>query len=108
MKKTFPGGHIMSLLGRACDKEFWAEVREKDCFARFRNENLAIWNNHCEGKEIPELTYSLFKIYFDTGSRSEFENVYFNRRLRMNACTFLSLMYPEEEKYFTYLQDILF
>lgn len=108
MKKTYFGGCIMSLLGRACDKEFWAEVREKDCFARFRNENLAIWNNHCEGKEISELTYSLFKIYFDTGSRSEFENVYFNRRLRMNACTFLSLMYPEEEKYFTYLQDLLF
>ncbi len=98
----------MSLLGRACDKKFWAEVREKDCFARFRDENLAIWNNHCEGREIPELTYSLFKIYFDTGSRSEFESVYFNRRLRMNAATFLSLMYPEEEKYFTYLQDILF
>ena len=75
----------MSLLGRACDKEFWAEVREKDCFARFRNENIAIWNNHCEGKEIPELTYSLFKIYFDTGSRSEFENVYFKPRLRRRA-----------------------
>ena len=75
----------MSLLGRACDKEFWAEVREKDCYARFRNENLAIWNNCCEGKPISELTYSLFKIYSVTGSRSEFEDVYFDRRRRMNA-----------------------
>ncbi len=98
----------MNLLLRACDKNFWAEVREKDCYARFRDENLSIWNNHCEGKEIPELTYSLFKLFSVTGSRSEFENVYFNRRLRMNACTFLSLIYPEEEKYFAYLQDILF
>lgn len=98
----------MSLLGRACDNEFWTEVREKDCYARFRNECLSLWNKLCEGKEIPELTYSLFKIYFDTGSRGEFESVYFNRRLRMNACTFLSLIYPEEEKYFSYLQDVLF
>ncbi len=98
----------MSLLGRACDKEFWTEVREKDCYARFRDENLSIWNNHCEGKEIPELKYSLFKLFSVTGSRSEYETVYFDRRLRMNACTFLSLMYPEEEKYFTYLCDLLF
>ncbi len=98
----------MRLLDRACDKEFWAEVREKDCYARFRDENFAIWNNHCEGHEIPELKYSLFKLFSVTGSRSEYEAVYFNRRLRMNACTFLSLMYPEEEKYFAYLQDVLF
>lgn len=98
----------MSLLGRACDKEFWATVREKDCYSRFRDENLNLWNKFCEGKDIPELTYSLFKIYFDTGSRSEYESVYFNRRLRMNAATFLSLMYPEEEKYFNYLCDLIF
>jgi len=98
----------MSLLGRACDKEFWAEVREKDCYARFREDNLRLYQNLCEGREIPELTYSLFKIYFETGSRSEYESVYFNRRLRMNACTFLSLIYPEEEKYLDYLQDVLF
>ncbi len=98
----------MSLLGRACDKEFWAEVREKDCFARFRDENFAIWNNFCEGREIPELRYSDYKLFSVTGSRSEYEAAYFNRRLRMNACTFLSLMYPEEEKYFSYLCDILF
>ena len=98
----------MRLLDRACDKDFWAEVREKDCYARFRDENIALWNNLCEGKEIPELTYSLFKIYFENGSRNEFEKAYFDRRKMMNACTFLSLIYPEEEKYFTYLQDVVF
>ncbi len=98
----------MRLIDRACDKEFWAEVREKDCYARFRNENLSIWNNLCEGKDIPELRYSDYKLFFVTGSRNEFEAVYFSRRRMMNACTFLSLIYPEEEKYFTYLQDVLF
>ena len=98
----------MRLLDRACDKDFWAEVREKDCFARFRDENLALWNDLCEGKTIPALRYSEFKLFSVTGSRSEFELSYFNRRRMMNACTFLSLIYPEEEKYFTYLQDILF
>ena len=98
----------MRLLERACDKEFWSEVREKDCYARFREENLALWESLCEGRVIPELTYSLFKIYSVTGSRAEFEAVYFDRRRAMNAATFLSLIYPEEEKYFTYLQDVLF
>ena len=98
----------MELLSRACDKEFWAEVREKDCYAPFRNELLSLWANLCEGKEIPELKYSDFKLFSVTGSRSEYEGVYFNRRLRLNASCFLSLIYPEEEKYFTYLQDVLF
>ena len=98
----------MNLLGKACEGSFWKEVREKDCFAPFRNEIITTWSTSCEGKEIPELRYSDFLIFTKTGSRSEYEQVYFDRRRRMNACSFLSLIYPEEEKYFTYLCDILF
>ena len=98
----------MKLLSRACDKEFWSEVRTKDCYADFRNELLKLWADLCEGKDIPELRYSDFKLFSATGSRSEYEAVYFNRRLRLNASAFLSLIYPEEEKYFSYLSDILF
>lgn len=98
----------MGLLSRACEKEFWAEVRKKECYAPFRDELLALWANLCEGREIPELRYSDFKLFSVTGSRSEYEAVYFNRRLRLNASCFLSLIYPEEEKYFSYLQDVLF
>ena len=98
----------MELIPRACDKEFWAEVREKDCYAPFRNELHSLWSNLCEGREIPELRYRDFKLFSTTGSRSEYEAAYFNRRLRLNTCVFLSLIYPEEEKYFVYLEDVLF
>lgn len=98
----------MELHARARDKGFWREVREKDCYAPFREELLSLWNDLCEGKDIPELRFSDFKLYWITGSRAEYEAVYFNRRLRLNASVFLSMIYPEQEKYFRYLEDILF
>lgn len=97
----------MRLLKRAHDKDFWAEVREKDCFARYRQELFSLWEKHCT-KEVPTLTYSDFKLYWVTGDRKIYETKYFSRRLAMDCSALLSLIYPEEEKYLQRLMDVIY
>ena len=44
----------MKLLGKAMDKEFWAEVREKDCFKKYRDELFDLWAKH----DLPQGVYA--------------------------------------------------
>lgn len=97
----------MKLLKRAHDKDFWAEVREKDCFARYRQELSSLWEKHCT-ESLPLLTYTDFKRYWDTGDRGIYEGKYFSRRLAMDCSALLSLIYPEEEKYLARLMDVIY
>jgi len=97
----------MKLLKRAHDKEFWVEVREKECFTKYRRELFTLWEKHCTG-EIPTLTYSDFKLYWETGDRGIYEAKYFSRRLALDASALLALIYPEEEKYIKKLMDVIY
>ena len=66
----------MNLLGKACDKNFWKEVREKDCYAFFRDETEKVWLENGES-DILALKYSEFKLFFTTGDRKIYEKSYF-------------------------------
>jgi len=46
---------------------------------------------------VPELTEELFGLFERTGSRLEYEKLYFERRRRLNTFALLSLLEPEEE-----------
>lgn len=50
----------MNLLGRAMEKEFWFEVREKDCFKGFRDNLLDDWKHYEEEGDLLALKYSEF------------------------------------------------
>lgn len=56
-----------------------------------------------ENEPIPILPYSLFSVYYKTGSRLEYEREYFKRRQRLNVYAVLSLIY--NEPYIQKLQD---
>lgn len=98
----------MSLLGKATDKEFWKQVRDKDCFARYRAELQDMWQKNCENGPIVTLTYTDFKRYWDTGDRGVYEGAYFTRRRAMDCAALLALVYPEEPKYLNRLMDQIF
>lgn len=55
---------------------------------------------------IPQLPFSVMAIYERTGSRKEYERLYFNKRLRLNTFAVLSLAY-DDSKYIEALEDIL-
>ena len=99
----------MNLLGKATDPKFWSEtVRYGECYKRYVNEMLANWDRLCENQPIYELKYSAFKQFFTTGNRRVYEGPYFQRRGKLAVSAVLSLIFPEEEKYLSYLQNIIF
>lgn len=57
--------------------------------------------------KILDLSYSDFKYYYETGSRKEYESGYFEHRKQLCAYTLLAAIYPENEKYITGLENII-
>lgn len=98
----------MNLLGRSNDKDFWEEVRTKECFSGHREELFSYWNKYCENVEISALRYSDFKLFWETGNRATYERQYFGRRMALASSAILSLVYPEEEKYIVRLMDVIY
>lgn len=47
----------------------------------------------------PELTYSLFRKYKETGERLTYERVYFERRKRLNAFVIMTMLEPDNTDY---------
>ena len=85
----------MQLLGKAMTPEFWKEVREKDCWRRFREDLFDLWNKYCENRPIEALRYSDYKLFWVTGDRKIYEETYFARRHALNCSCLLALIYPE-------------
>lgn len=92
------------LIAKAKDAAFWEKVRTSEEYKPFVDELHALWEKDCV-RDIPASKYSEFIIFNVTGSRDEYQSSYFHRRRVMNTSALLSLIYPEEEKYFTKLCD---
>ncbi|MCK0472963.1 heparinase II/III family protein [Halalkalibacter sp. APA_J-10(15)] len=57
--------------------------------------------------EIPDLPYSLFKLFSQTGSRKEYEAAYFERRRRLNTFALMVLIEPKNEENLANLHEII-
>lgn len=99
-------GFIMKYIEKAKSPEFWREVREKECYRVFREKYLEIWAAECENTYPNTLRYSDWAEFWKSGRRIEFN--YFQARQQLMAAVFLSLIYPEEEKYFSRVQDQIY
>ncbi len=99
----------MNLIGRAMEKEFWQEVREKECFKKYRENLLVDWEKLGEGNEpLIALKYSEFKMFFTNGNRSVYQASYGRHGFAVVVSALLSLIYPEEDKYVNFLMDAIY
>ena len=57
-------------------------------------------------RPIESLRYSEFDIFYQTGSRSEYEKSYFDRRGRLNSCAFMYFL-TGEDRYKQGLEDVI-
>ncbi|UQZ32710.1 hypothetical protein C2I18_03535 [Paenibacillus sp. PK3_47] len=91
---------------RESQEAFWKRAAQsaewQDRIAEIRAEGLRL-----DHLDIPELTFSLFIAFARTGSRLEYERVYFERRRRLNTYTFLVLLEPDNPVHLGRLEDIL-
>lgn len=98
----------MKLLGKGHDPSFWTGLKEKREFEGYINELWQYWNNHGEALEFKSLPYSKWKLFWDTGDRGAYEYDYFERRRFIEHVFILSLIYPEDDRFITKLQDAIF
>ena len=92
---------------KALSSAFWQQVRTADAYARHRRELEKNWETFC-ACPTEALPYHEFRRYYLDGDRRSFEKFYFGRRQALNTACFLSLLYPEEDKYLEKAQDLIF
>lgn len=96
----------MNLLGKATDKNFWAQVKDSPDYKDALNAILRAYNECCIG-EIEATKFSKFRLFKDVGDRTQYQEVFFKRQHRLYAMAFMCLIYPENEKYLELLQDTI-
>ncbi|WP_067840307.1 heparinase II/III domain-containing protein [Amphibacillus sediminis] len=55
-----------------------------------------------------ELDFQTYKLFFQTGNRSQYEEIYFRKRKRLTALALLLLDQPENQSYQQQLENIIF
>ncbi|MEW9699440.1 heparinase II/III family protein [Paenibacillus sp. SI8] len=58
-------------------------------------------------EDIPGLTFASFRLYADTGNRSEYERIYFRRRKRLTTFGLMAWLEPQHEGYANALQEAI-
>ena len=98
----------MKLLGRGQDPAFWTGLKENRVFDRYIKELREYWQSEGNSFVIETLPYSKWKLFWETGDRSQYEALYFKRRRFIEHVLPLSLIYPDESVYVDKLSDVLF
>lgn len=97
----------MKTYAKAKSPEFWQSVRTEEGFEPYRRSLEKLWEEFCTSQPMAT-RYQDFKLFYTTGDRKVYQKGYFHKRNALAASFFLSLIFPEEEKYLTCLQDQIF
>ena len=98
----------MNILGRAVSKDFWKEAREDARLEGLRVKLLSDWDALMAEGDLKALKYSEWRLFFVTGDRSTYQKSFLKHRLAVATSALLSLIYPEEEKYLSFLMDAIY
>ncbi|ULL15895.1 hypothetical protein DVH26_16465 [Paenibacillus sp. H1-7] len=98
---------VDKLLFPSCEQEsWWEQVRQAEAYRPMIDEIRAEAALLLD-QTAPALSYSLFRIFKDRGTRLEYERVYFEMRKRLNTFAIMSLLEPEREDYQSALEETL-
>ena len=88
----------------------WKSIPEnvrRDGYLQERLESMKQIAEEYQKSGMKHLSYSIFKIYYETGSRKEYEHEYFGHRRILNALAILSIVYEDNDEYIKLLEDVL-
>ena len=94
------------MLEKAKKPEFMELLRRDEKYTWFRETVHEKWREYGE-KDVPMLTYGMFQAFFETGSRQIFGEGFFLRRRQLGSSAWMALLYPEDERYFKKLLDVI-
>lgn len=86
-------------------RERVADTLHSEAFADFRADLLA-YEQKAREEAMPELSFSLYREFRDTGERKAYEQAYFERRGRVVATGLLAAFSPEPER-LALLEDLI-
>ncbi|MCZ4149961.1 hypothetical protein BZG21_36805, partial [Escherichia coli] len=86
-------------------RERVADTLHNEAFADFRADLLA-YEQKAREEAMPELSFSLYREFRDTGERKAYEQAYFERRGRVVATGLLAAFSPEPER-LALLEDLI-
>lgn len=78
------------------NREKIEKIKTDPFYAPFLKELEQLYNELCISP-LPALQYSKFMLFFQTGSRKEYERMYFERRGRIDALFMRYLLYGREQ-----------
>jgi len=94
------------LLEQAHSADFWREAASKPAYKGLVDEVLYNYEQLCSAP-IAALPYSDYMLFYQNGSRKEYEQLYFDRRGRLSNSALAALLFPEEPKYLKELQNVI-
>ncbi|MEH7250844.1 heparinase II/III family protein [Neobacillus niacini] len=99
--------HSPLLFSTTKEKEdWWRNARNNPEFKPLLDEVRNEGRRLLQEKE-QELTYSLFRLFTENGSRQEYEKVYFQKRHRLTTFTLMVLLEPMNKEYVTALENTI-
>ncbi|WP_438348795.1 heparinase II/III domain-containing protein [Paenibacillus sp. FA6] len=103
--ETAGGNGVELLFSEGRDKATWGRISTNSFYSEMVCEIRELGNSLLE-EPMPVIPFSLYKMFDTTGDRELFQNAYFERRRRLDAFVFLSLL-DEDDKYISALEDVL-
>lgn len=86
-------------------KKLCTEVAANEFYSDMLRDIKEVYQKLC-CKPIKVLSYSYWKIFYESGSRAEYEGMYFSRRGELCCCAILYLIY-NDKKYLDRLEDVI-
>ncbi|GAF63851.1 hypothetical protein BTS2_0743 [Bacillus sp. TS-2] len=87
-------------------QQFLKSFRDEQDYEDIRNEIISEAERLIK-EPNPELTFSLFDLFYTNGSRTEYERTYFLKRKRLNAFAIMLLLNPDNATYKDALQNVI-
>jgi len=88
------------------DKSKLDEIRTSEKYTLIRKNLIDIYEEICN-KDL-HISFDVETEFFRNGNRTAFQEKYFLRRTFLTVCAILAIIYPEETKYITDTEEIIF
>lgn len=81
------------------------DLKNKSEFSKHISFIKSEYERTCGG-ELPQLSHEFYNIFYETGSRKEYEELYFFRRRALLVSTLMCLIY-DDDKYLEKLENVI-
>ncbi|MEJ6951619.1 heparinase II/III family protein [Natronospora cellulosivora (SeqCode)] len=99
-------GNLACIFTEVRDAKKLEEVKKDEAYQSMIEEIYDSANSY-SSEPIEELPFSIYKLFHTTGSRDEYQKIYFDRRARLSAFAVMVLLDKDADRFIEKLEDIL-